>query len=505
MRLSSILLGLLSLLAWCGLTLVCSAVAFWGARTVQIENGVDGIPLPDLMSIASRPTATVSPLIFPTIGTESTPSSADVTLVPEMASATATLAPSDTLDATAEDVNVLVRGALSRVGPQKITVLLLGIDQRSAVESSETEFFRTDTMMLVQIDPIRRTAGMLSLPRDLYVDIPGFKKGRINTANYLGDSNRLPIGGTGLAMETIKANFGMDVDYYVLVNFEVFTTVVDTLLPNGVEICVQESIYDDHYPDEGYGTIVVSFDPGCQALNSERLLQYARTRATQGSDFDRARRQQEVITAVQDQLVSAGGLASLVARAPVLWAEVSQNLRTDLTFEEALDLALIVSTIDRDAITTSVVGPAYVTFETNEAGEQVLAPIPSEITRLIQETFNPTPDLSVDEMRTMMQAENAQVVVLNDTTTAGLANTVADWLRAQGVTVSLVSNTTTPSNGLTVLRNVNGKTWTTRYIGSRLGLPTERVTASTGEGVSGDVVLIVGADIQTYLAQAGNG
>jgi anionic cell wall polymer biosynthesis LytR-Cps2A-Psr (LCP) family protein len=115
---------------------------------------------------------------------------------------------------------------------------------------------------------------------------------------------------------------------------------------------VQESIYDDHYPDEGYGTIVVSFDPGCQALNSERLLQYARTRATQGSDFDRARRQQEVITAVQDQLVSAGGLATLVARAPVLWAEVSQNLRTDLTFEEALDLALIVSTIERDAITT---------------------------------------------------------------------------------------------------------------------------------------------------------
>ncbi|MGV2435109.1 MAG UNVERIFIED_CONTAM: LCP family protein [Anaerolineae bacterium] len=112
-------------------------------------------------------------------------------------------------------------------------MLLLGIDQRSAVESSGTEFFRTDTMMLVQIDPIRRTAGMLSLPRDLYVEIPGFKKGRINTANYLGDSNRLPIGGTGLAMETIKANFGMDVDYYVLVNFDVFTTVVDTCFPMG--------------------------------------------------------------------------------------------------------------------------------------------------------------------------------------------------------------------------------------------------------------------------------
>ncbi|MGV2435107.1 MAG UNVERIFIED_CONTAM: LytR C-terminal domain-containing protein [Anaerolineae bacterium] len=85
-------------------------------------------------------------------------------------------------------------------------------------------------------------------------------------------------------------------------------------------------------------------------------------------------------------------------------------------------------------------------------------------------------------MRTMMQAENAQVVVLNDTTTAGLANTVADWLRAQGVTVSLVSNTAAPSNGLTVLRNVNGKTWTTRYIASRLGLPTERVTGQHRRG-----------------------
>src|SRR5690606_34612896 len=87
--------------------------------------------------------------------------------------------------------------------PRRITILLMGIDQRSDAPEIE-EAYRTDTMMIVQITPANDRIGVLSIPRDLWVDIPGYTAGRITTANYRGDLDRLPQGGPGLAMETVR-------------------------------------------------------------------------------------------------------------------------------------------------------------------------------------------------------------------------------------------------------------------------------------------------------------
>src|SRR5690606_22949904 len=107
---------------------------------------------------------------------------------------------------------------------------------------------------------------------------------------------------------------------------------------------------DPDYPDAGYGTIHVHFDTGCQDMNAEQLLQYARTRATQGADFDRARRQQEVLTAMKDELTSIEGIGNLIAQAPTLWDELSDSFKTNLNLEQIIGLGTLVQRIPRDNI-----------------------------------------------------------------------------------------------------------------------------------------------------------
>src|SRR5206468_3630673 len=104
--------------------------------------------------------------------------------------------------------------------------------------------------------------GVLNVPRDLWVSIPGFQTARINTAYETGEAFDYPGGGSALALDTLSQNLGINVENYVLINFTVFTTVVSTLAPNGIEICVTDTIDDPYYPDAGNGFIHVHFDPG---------------------------------------------------------------------------------------------------------------------------------------------------------------------------------------------------------------------------------------------------
>jgi polyisoprenyl-teichoic acid--peptidoglycan teichoic acid transferase len=492
------------IIGWFLATMACGGAAFVGTRSFVITAGAD-IPLPAFRAVAQGPTATsllpIETPILPTTVLETTvpgaatePPAADLTTV----SPTAVPTEAPAVAEVPQDDNALVRGAVQRLGPRAITVLLLGIDQRSAVESADTEFFRTDTVIVLRLDPVRRTAGMLSIPRDLYLEIPGFRAGRINTANYLGDSNAYPGGGPALAMETVEELIGIPIDNYVLVNFDVFTTVVDTVAPRGVEVCVQEPIFDPDYPDEAYGFIEVRFDTGCQRLDSERLLQYARTRATQGADFDRARRQQQVITAIQNEVTSAGGLVTLVARAPALWAELAGNLRTDMDFEKAVDVALLATTVDRDNIQMGVIDNLYVTFDTDEQGQQILVPSPSSIAALVQDTFNNQGDLTLDDLRERATQENASITILNNTTIQGLAGRTQTWLSGNGVSTT-TGNAQTPNGADTVIRDYTGKPWTSRYIAAVMGLPRDRILSGTDGATSADIAIVVGPDVEAII------
>ncbi|MEB2288830.1 MAG: LCP family protein [Anaerolineae bacterium] len=268
--------------------------------------------------------------------------------------------------------------------PRRVSVLLLGVDQRAGEQGT----FPTDTIILLSLDPVGHTAAILSIPRDLWVEYPGLgRSGRINSANIAGDTVSYPGGGgPAYAVRTVEKELGIKIQYYLLINFEVFNTFVDAVGP--VEVCPPEPIDDDQYPDGSYGYISIHFDAGCQELDAERLLQYARTRH-QDSDIGRATRQQEVILSVRNKVLSAGGVAALLPKAPTLWESVQDSIRTNLSFEEIVRLGLRAEKIPSEEIRQAQISFDEVYLSTGSDGEAILVPITSDIRLLIEDLFRP--------------------------------------------------------------------------------------------------------------------
>lgn len=498
---------IIGLVALVGGTAVCSVLSFGLTRQFVIDFADQGVEPSSPMELIDFVLGGNSAVQAPATTFDE---SFDATSVPTLAVAAPTLQP------TLETTTVGEPTAMPQVDtspeptidplldnpilndPFRRTILLLGIDQRDAI--NEPGPFRTDTMILISVDPVRKTAGVISIPRDLWVTIPGFSLGRINTANALGDSSAFPGGGPALAAETVATNLGVRVDNYVLVNFHAFTTLVDLIAPDGIEVDVKEVIDDPHYPDAGYGTIAVHFDPGKQRLNAEKLLQYARTRATFGGDFDRARRQQEVLDAVRAYLLSAGGVANFVTQAPAIWEELSGSYKTNLTLKEIIGLGLLMNEIPRENIEFGVIDNLYVELGTTPQGEKILIPQQKAISDLIQRIFNPQPNLTLADLRTRAEAEGASIVIYNNTDVIGLAGLTREFLQGREVAVATVGNVPTPTNVDTIIRDYTGNPWTARYLAALLGLPLDRIQPGNDGLTAEDVMVVVGPDIQPLLS-----
>jgi LCP family protein required for cell wall assembly len=270
--------------------------------------------------------------------------------------------------------------------PRRVSILLMGIDQRRGEEGT----FPTDTLIVLSLDPAGKTAAILSIPRDLWVEYPGLQRtGRINGANIVGDDINYP-GGGGPAY-TVRATenvLGVNIQYYVLINFEVFYTVIDAIGP--IEVCPESVIHDDQYPDGSYGYMTIHFDPGCQELDSERLLQYARTRhGDSDGDIGRSRRQQEVILKVREKILSVGGVTALLPEAPGLWSSMQDNVKTNLSFDEIISLARSAEQVSAENIRQSQISFEEVYMSTSPDGDQILIPIGTDIRLLIEDIFRP--------------------------------------------------------------------------------------------------------------------
>jgi polyisoprenyl-teichoic acid--peptidoglycan teichoic acid transferase len=460
------------------MTALLSLLAFSVARQVAIDAGNVGIQIAAVPALVSS-----QPSVTPV---------AVATLRPTQATSTSTITstaqPTPTLDPAAD---------YAYQDTRRINILLLGIDQRSGVDDPGP--FRTDTMIVVSVDPLRKSVGVLSIPRDLWVDIPGYKPGRINTANSTGDSQGYPGGGPALAMETVHQVLGITLDRYLLINFDVFTTLVKTIAPDGVQICISQVIDDPKYPDAGTGTMHIHFDPGCQTLDAERLLQYARTRATAGSDFDRAARQQEVLKVLRDKLLSVGGITHFIGQAPALWEQLANSLKTNLTLDEILRLANLMQQIPKENMRFGQINNLYVNLAKTTSGDDVLLLKTNAIRLLLQQIFNPEDDLTISELRTRAESEKATIAVFNNTNVAGLAGQTRDWLAGRGITITNVGNTPTSTNENTVIHVYTGKIWTARYLAALMGLPTDRVQPGADGLTTSDIAIMVGPDVQPLL------
>ena len=204
---------------------------------------------------------------------------------------------------------------------------------------------------------------------------------------------------------------------------------------DGIDIDVAETIDDESYPDRCYGYDPFYIEAGSQHLSGEEALKYARTRATDGGDVDRAERQQQVILAIRDKVLQLDMVPQLIGQAPQLWLTLQKNVRTNLTPDEAVQLALLAQDIPRENINSAVIDYNYVYGETTPDGRQVLIPIRENIRALRDEIFAPPPVPTpvIENLPALMAEEDARVAVYNGTAVFGLAGETQTYLQNFGV------------------------------------------------------------------------
>ncbi len=375
-------------------------------------------------------------------------------------------------------------------GRERVNMLLLGIDQRCEEEGPT----RTDTMMVLTIDPIGSTAAVLSLPRDLWVTIPGIGVDRINQANFYGEAYDYPGGGPALAVETVEATLGIKVDYYATVNFDAFVRLIDEV--GGISVVVPETIDDDTYPDNCYGYDPFYIEAGQHQLDGQTALKYARTRATFGGDVDRAARQQQVMLAIQDKVFSLNMAPQLLAKAPELWRIFQENVQTNLSLNEVLQLALLAQDIPRENIRTEVLNYEYVYNEVTPDGQAVLVPVRDKIRGLRDELFAPPaiPTPVIEDLPLLVDEEQARVALYNGTQVFGLAGATRDYLLTQDVNVVEIGNADSSEYGSTQVIDYGSHPGTTRYLTQLMNVPPLNVSTSSQPAGDFDVLVIIGAD-----------
>lgn len=226
-------------------------------------------------------------------------------------------------------------------------ILLLGSDD--PIDNDDAG--RTDTMMIVTINPDGPTASMISLPRDLFVYIPGFTMNRLNTAMSRGENIDYPDGGIGMLKQTILYNFGIPIHYYAQVDFQGFQDIVDAM--GGVELAVScersdwrliSPELDVEDPDNWE---VFTLEPGVHQMDGDLALWYARSRLLDPlSDWGRSRRQQQLLRAMFNQGVDVG----LLSEIPTLWNTYNNTIDTDMDFGKMLQLASLAPAVRDNGI-----------------------------------------------------------------------------------------------------------------------------------------------------------
>ena len=219
-----------------------------------------------------------------------------------------------------------------------VTILVLGLDARPG----EGFRARSDAIMLARLDPVRRRAALLSLPRDLWVPIPGFGEGKLDSAYILGEQYGESGDGAAVAARAIEQALGITIDHMVVLNFKGFRGLIDAL--GGVPVEVPHELYDAQFPTEDYGRAVAHFLPGEQIMDGERALMFSRIRHPD-SDFERMRRQQLVVLGIARRLRERGVLRNL-READRLTAALRPFVRTDLPRPLALHLLWSMRSVD---------------------------------------------------------------------------------------------------------------------------------------------------------------
>ena len=410
----------------------------------------------------------------------------------------------------------------------------MGLDAR---DGDGTNAARTDSMILFSMDPATHTAGMLSIPRDMWVTIPGYGEDKINTAYYKGELDQTPGAGPGLAVKTVENFIGIPINYFAQVDFNAFVKFID--LTGGVDIKVREPMVIDPIGPNN----TINLKPGTQTLNGAQALAYARVRDMGHGDFDRAARQQQVIMAVRDNILNYYSLPKLIMQAPALYDNVATGVRTNMTLQDAIRMAYYVQQINLSNVRHGVINePDQVTASFSNSGEYILLPDMQAVNALRDQVFNtapqvPTPPVplgqnapesNTDSSNTnaaapaqdlptaeplptlppivtltptlqlspqdAAKAEKAQVAVFNGTSIPGLAARTHEYLMLKGIRVTQEGNSDNQVD-YTELRVTANKPATVTYLADLLHVSPSRIFNQNADpNTPADIIIILGTD-----------
>jgi polyisoprenyl-teichoic acid--peptidoglycan teichoic acid transferase len=356
---------------------------------------------------------------------------------------------------------------------ERVNILLMGLDTRP------DEIPRSDTMILFSIDPATKTAAMLSIPRDLWVNIPGYGENRINAAYPLGEADKVPGGGAQLAKETVSANFGIPVHYFATIDLAGFEALVNSV--GGVTISVDQPLRDDEYPTPTYGYVKVYIPAGLQHMDGKTALRWARSRHGD-NDFGRSQRQQMVLMAIRAQAMRF----DIITKFNDVMVALRGTIKTDLSFTQAGSLAMLSRDIRPENIQRAAVDANYVTPFVTAEGADVLRPNWDAINQLLTRLFGATAEPGIAD---------ANVVVQNGTFVNGLAAQYSADLKNKGFNV--IGTEQAPDAGnyaKTVIYDYTGKKKVVDALVEALGVDQSAVQKPAQERVGVDVVVVLGSD-----------
>lgn len=342
------------------------------------------------------PTETPSPVPTPTSSSPPTPAWVDLT---------------PTITST---IPIPTPVPVAEMAPGTINIVVLGSDRRP-----DWDDWHTDVVQIVSVQPLVPAVTVLSIPRDLYVYIPGFWMSRINFVDMYGEMYGYEGGGFGLLQQTLLYNLGIPVDHYVRTDFDGLIGIVDTL--GGVDIPVHCRLQDHWpYPDENGEYPIKVLEPGFHHMDGETALWYARSRRT-SSTFAREWRQQQVLQAIWRRARSL----DLLPQIPQLWNQFQGMIVTDMAFGDVAKLTGIAFQLDERNVRFYNIGYHHVVPWTTPGGGSVFLPNWEEIGPVVAEALGPVPEGRM--WRTLQTVE-----VWNGTANAGWDQLAADRLFREG-------------------------------------------------------------------------
>ncbi len=373
---------------------------------------------------------------------------------------------------------------------QPFNILLLGTDDRA----DEAGPARTDTMILLTLDPESSTAGMLSLTRDTWVKIPGYNTAaKINMAYSIGEQAQEGTG-TEVVIDTVSNFIGRPVDYYVKINFQGFVELVDLI--GGIDIIVPETIHDTTYPTADYGEELFHLEKGLQHLDGETALKYVRTRHTD-SDYGRARRQQDVIRAVVDKVTRADMVASLLPQAWKLVSTMRSSIDTNIPIPVQLELASYLREAALQEIRQDVIDDRYGTVDDSSPAGWILIPDRELVRTAVDRFFSPSvaadPTASLDP-------HWVRIEILNGTGEWGIAARTRDLLQREGWQVVAIDDADRSDYTQSIIINYGVPEAAVTEVSASLGIAS---SVATLQGLDSshpvDLRIVVGRDLLPLL------